>query len=249
MHDHVEYVLLAFLVIDTVLGIFARDVYLLLVSILLCSAVIVLHYFKEFLDSLIFKHTNVVQVLDGYELGGDRTVVTRKIGQRYVATAGGFLKIESGSLDKDKIENIIAHFSYPFRFSMVVERLNAAGILDALQTKRNMKEIELSRISDTGRGKGLARAMGIRRGIEQLEHDIRSISGGYAPLRIAYHIVTSAESERRYVAEEEAKAHARALLGAFDSALGSSSDLSYGDSLLRIIRIDSMVTRGELNGL
>lgn len=248
-YNYVEYVLLAILAIDSVLGILIRNFYLVLVSIALCSVIAIFHYFKEFFDSLVFKHTDIVQVLDGYELGGDRTVVTRKMGQKYIATAGGFLNIESGSLDKDKIENIIAHFSYPFRFSMVVERLNAVRILDTLQTKRNMKEIELSRIGDTNKGRGLARAMGIKRGIEQLEHDIKSISGGYAPVRVAYYIATSAESERRYAAEEEAKAHARGLLGAFDSALGSTSNLSSGNSLLRIIRMDSMITSGELDGL
>ena len=247
--NYLEYILLVILAVDSVAGGLMLNPYLLAASASLCAFAVLLHYFRDPFESMVFRHSNLVQVIDGYEIGGERNVATRRVGQKYVASAGGFISVESGTLDREKVESIISHFSYPFRLSMVVERLDSNRILDALRTKRSIKEIELSRVGNVSTGRGAAKASWIRRAIEQIEHDIKSVAGGYAPLKLAYYVLTSSESERRYSAEEEARSRARALLGAFDGALGSASSLASGGALIRMLRIDSMVTSGEIDGI
>jgi hypothetical protein len=246
-YEYILYGSIAVLSVDTIIGALLENLYMVMLSIALCFAVFLLRYFKDFIDSFIFKHTNFIQVIDSYEINGDRSAAIRKIGQRYIATSGGVVSAESGSLDKEKVERLISRFSYPFKFSMVVEKMDSKRLVEALQTKRNMRELELSRLDDASKGKGLAKAALIKRAIEQIEHDIKSINGGYAPLRVLYYIMASAEDERRYTAEEEAKAHIKALLGAFDGTLGSVSSVASGDVLLKMLQVDSMVTSGVID--
>jgi hypothetical protein len=240
-YEHMEYVIAALISATLIAGIAGANIYIISTAALLLISLFVLHYFKDYVDAFVFRHSNFIQLVGGYELGGERGTAVRKVGGKYIATA--CIAIEAGTesegIDRDRMEGIIARASYPFKFTIAVERLDVDKMLDALQTKRSMKEIELSRIKNTKHGRGFERAMRVRRELEVIDHDIKSVSGGAVPMRVAYYAMVSATSERRFIAENEAKARAKALAGMLDGALGSRSTIVQGNRLAQVLAFDS----------
>lgn len=195
----------------------------------------------DVVSASIFRHTNLIQVFNGYELSRDRQSAVFKAGGRVTATAVASLgPAGNDELDRKKIESIIANTDYPFRFCMRAERLNLKKALDRLKTRKSSVEIELSRI-DQKSGRHTQRQNRLKRELEQLERDISSISGGEAPLKLCFYITTSASSDSIYDAEERAKSHARDLSSKFDALLGSKSEVLSGEELLAALKIDSMM--------
>lgn len=233
------YVLLGLSVISVIAALLSVNLYLIILAVLLEGTAVFVYRFWFVFDTLVFRHTNLIQVFDGYELSGERRCAIRRINGKVSVTCASVLDTTGSSeIDRQKIENIISHIDYPFKFTMQVERLDYAKIIDRLQTKRNMKEIELTRLSGA-RKRDPGKESRIKREIEQLEHDIKSIGFGQMPLKAVYYIFTTAVSESKYDAEEKAKSQIRELTSQFDALLNSKGRIVNGTELLDIMKIDS----------
>ncbi len=233
------YLILALSVIIEAASILTFNAVLIaLASIMLFSSVVV-HKLWFVIDAFIFRHTNLIEVFGRFELSGDRSSAVRKESGTVSATAVAALEVGTRSeVDRNKIENILAHINYPFKFVMQAERLNIDKLLDRLQTKRSTREIELSRMDHSSQ-RHLPAINKIRRELEVLGHDIENISAGEVPLKLAYYIMTTAVSESRFDAEERAKSQIRELSSQFDALLSSKSRMLQGNELLRILELDS----------
>ncbi len=206
------------------------------------SALIV-HKMWGIIEARIFEGTNLVQVFGGFEISGNRSAIISRAANRYTATsAARVVSLGSTTIDRDKIENMIAHTNFPFKLVMHVERVGVARLLERLQTKKGMREIELSRIERPGSGRGLVAANRLKNEISLLEHEIEGIKSGGMPLRLAYYIMTSAVSESRHRAEEEALMQIRGLSSEFDAAFGAKSSLLSGEEMVKMMRFDSAVS-------
>ena len=233
------YLLLALSALTLVASIATLNPFLVAATALLLLSAVSVFKLWYIIDSLIFKHTNLIEVFNGYELSGDRScAILRKGGMISATTAAAFTVGKGAAPDGAQMENLIANFSHPFKFIMQVERLNTDKVSDDLRTKRSRKEIELSRIDQ--KQQNLPRINQIKREIEQLEHDISVISSGNAPLRLAYYAVTCAVSDTSYDAEEQAKSRIRELSSQFDGLLKSKSMVLKGPDLLDLLKLDSM---------
>ena len=196
-----------------------------------------------FIESWIFKHTNLVQLFGGFELCGSRDVVVARSGNGYTATSAAKLtSLGQTEVSRDRIENLIAHVGAPFKLIAHVEKVDVPRMLERLVTKRGMKEIELSRIERPSSGSGLAAAERLKAEIAYLEHEIASIKGGGIPLTLVYYMMTSAYSESRHKAEEEARLQARELTSEFDAIFGTKSSQLSGEDMVRILRFDSVIS-------
>jgi hypothetical protein len=233
------YLLLALSVLTLAASIATLNPFLVAATALLLVSAASVFKLWYIIDSLIFKHTNLIEVFNGYELSGDRNcAIMRKGGTISATTAAVFTVGNDAAPESAQIENIIANFSHPFKFVMQVERLNTDKVVDDLRTKRSEKEIALSRIEQ--KQQNLPRINQIKREIEQLEHDISAISSGNAPLRLAYYAVACAVSDTSYDAEEQAKSRIRELSSQFDGILKSKSRVLKGPDLLDLLKLDSM---------
>ncbi|MGC8647991.1 MAG: hypothetical protein ACP5SJ_00640 [Candidatus Micrarchaeia archaeon] len=215
-------------------------VYALLGAALLLASLAVLHYSDPYLEAILLKYGNITEKIGMYEISGEREVATRKEGGKYIATACVIISVKdnSGDIEKSRLEELISRLAFPFKFTIAVERLNTKKMLDSLQTKKGMKEIELSRIGNTSNGRELAKSMRLKREIEILEHEIKSISTGSMPLKVNYYAITSAESDKKFMAEEQALLRARELATSFDGAIGTFSAIAKGSMLKKVLMFD-----------
>jgi hypothetical protein len=234
-------VLLAAVLLASIASLLSLNTVLIVTSLVAAPTLIAIYKLWYAIEAAVFRRTNLIQVVGNQQLGGDRATAIRAANDGFIATAVASLKGDAReNVDRDKIENIISHVNYPFRFALHVERLDVNKMLDALQTKRGMKEIELARVSANGRCAGNAKVGLLKREIEQIGDDIRNISSG-TPLRLARYITTSARSESRSAAEERAKSQIRELASEFGALLNSDSCILSGIELLDALEIDSMI--------
>jgi hypothetical protein len=191
------------------------------------------------IEAYVFQHSNIIELVCGYELKHDRSAAIRYYNGRFSAVAAAHLEVGTEvQLDGKKIENIIQHTAYPFKFSLQVERMELAPLLNKMQTKRSMLEIELSRI-DVKKQKNIPHTEMIRRRIEQIDSDIMRISSGDVPVKASFYVMSSASSQNEYDAEEKAKSQIRELSSHFDALLGSRSKKMEGEELLSLLQFDS----------
>ena len=137
------------------------------------------------------------------------------------------------------MENIISHLNFPFKFVLNVEGMDLRKVLDPLETRRSIKEIELGRLPERSKEERRSRLM---REIEQIESDIRAIKSSNVPVRVLHYLMTSSSGQSRVLASERAKSQIRSVSAEFDAILNSRSTPICGDELARLIKIDSAIT-------
>jgi hypothetical protein len=235
--DYFQWLFLLFSLAALVASIITLNPYLILISGLLSASSAFLVKGWDIVESMIFRKTNVVQLFDGYEIGGSRETAVRLFEGHYIATAASSLSIgKIVTVDQKAIENIIAHLDFPFRFVLQAERVDVGKLVDSLKTKRGMREIELSRTSGD---KDSRKATAIRREIEQIESDIREIGSSGIPIRAAHYLLTSGSDENRSAAETKALSQISSLSAEFDAALCSRSRILSGGELVSLLKADS----------
>ncbi len=225
--------------VTSIASIMTLNLFLIAFTAILVLISVILYKLWYVIDALVFRHTNLIEIFNGYELSGDRLSAIRRINEAVSSTTAAVLEANSTTeIDRSKIENIIAHINYPFKFVMQVERLNVNKITDKLETSRSLKEIELSRIDQSNNKKTL-QANQLKRELEQIQHDINAIKVGETPVKLIYYIMTSSLSETIYDAEERAKSQIRELSSQFDALLKSKSKIVTGNELITLLQIDS----------
>jgi hypothetical protein len=236
------YILLALSGIAVIASILTLNIFVIAISVILIFASVVVYKLWYVIDSLVFKHTNLIELFNGYELSKDRNSAIRRKDGRIISTTAALLSAEKEeSIEKGDIENIIAHINYPFKFVMQVEKLNVHRIMDRLQTERSLKEIELSRLDNN---KSSVRINQLRRELELIQHDMNAIKTGDTPIKLTRYILTTSVSDTFYDAEERAKSQIRELSSQFDALLKSNSRIIVGTELIELLQLDSEMVSG-----
>ena len=194
------------------------------------------------IDSMLFRHTGVIEMFGGFELGGNREVAVARVDGEVVAVTAAYLyPTDASTAEIGKIEGVISNTAAPFKLVMQAESLDRIKILDSLETKRNMKEIALSRIYQDPTDSKTAKDL--KREIELIEHEIETMTGGAVPMHLIYYIATAAVSRNAYDAEERAKYQIRELANQIAAVTNSTFRIASGADLLRLMQIDSSLVK------
>lgn len=238
--ENIYYVSIAVPLASLAFGLVLKSPLLASLSVLSAAVSLAVYNFWDAIESVAFRHTGMVHKAGKYELMGDRESAVRLAEGRYIATSAALLDPSpKGKITRDDLEGIISRLNVPFRFSVHVEKLDLAGLLDELKTRRTMKELAISRMGASASSNARAKADSLRREIEQISSDIDAVSSGGTPLALAYYLATSAASSSRAYAESEARRNLLSVAGAFDSVTGSRSNLLSGEKLASLLNYDS----------
>lgn len=239
-HDVKFYYIALVLTFLTAASILTLNIIIILLTLLVSGALVAFYKLSYIVEAVIFKKTNLIQMIENCELSGDRVTTIRRLNGKFCATAVAFLENSTNEVvDREKVENVIANSHATFRFVMQVEKVDINKLLDKLHTRRSMKEIELSRLTDPATKVNILKTNSLKREIEQVEHDIEKISIGGAPLKVAQYIMTSAISESKLTAQERAKSQLRELVSEFGALIGVKSYILSGNDLVQILKFDS----------
>ncbi|MGI0100457.1 MAG: hypothetical protein ACREBH_01925 [Candidatus Micrarchaeaceae archaeon] len=241
-HDIKFYIVVGILAVTALASVLTLNIIVILAGLLISSIMVVVYKLDYIIGAVIFRHTNLIQMVDGCELSGERLTAVRRVGGRFCATAAALLKNRPNDrFDRDKIENVISNAHCAFKFVMQVEHVDINKLLDRLRTRRSMKEIEIGKLNSSESRNSTAKLANLKRQVDHIDHEIESISSGEAPLMVSQYIVTSAISDNMLGAQERAKSQLRELVSEFGALLGTESEVLQGNDLLDIMRFDSMV--------
>ncbi len=239
--DIVGYALVSCAVAALAFGIVTLDGLLVAVSAVASLVSLLVLKMWPALESLFIKRTNIIQVLNGFELGNEREAAIAVTPDGHTATCAARIDSFSGvELGRERLEAIVAHTGAPFRFVMQVEKLDAKGITERFETRKRMREIELSRLPNQDSGRQVIKAQRLKNDISRIEHDIAAVSSGL-PLRLSAYMMTSAAAPERRVANDAARMQVRALATEL-GAIGIACSILTGGELLSLLRFDATVS-------
>ncbi len=230
-----------FSIISLIAGVIILNSFLIGLSLFLGFSCFILYKMWDIIENVIFKHSNLIQVFNGYELSNNRYVAIRKINKFFSATSIALIKINETDIDKIKLENIIANINIPFKIVIQIEKVNLEKLLDNLKTKLYSKQIIISKLENSSNKKFGIKIEQAKKYISGIEQDIKNIELGLTPLKLCYYIMTSALSENKFIAEEESKQHIKTITNQFNAIFSSYSEIVYGNELLRLLELDSEI--------
>ncbi|MEM0149600.1 MAG: hypothetical protein QXW10_01750 [Candidatus Micrarchaeaceae archaeon] len=237
--DIIMYIIIAAYSVGVIASVLTLNTYLVLASLMLFTIGILIYKGWEIMLPTILRRTGMIRLVGNFEIGGNQSVAVRKDGNSIIAAAYALIDIsDSEGLNPGKLEGIISKVSVPFKLVLSVKRLNMDKILDSMETARHMKENMIARLSGGG-NRNIPRINSLRRELEQIESNIRSMTSGKVPLQLLYYVGTEAKSESRYTAEEDALSGLKEALGAISSATGYQYKVLSGNDLVSLLATGS----------
>jgi len=225
-----------------IITILSGSAYLAVVEGMLLLATFSIYKMWYLIEAKIIEKTNLVQLFNGFELDGSRSAIISRVANGYTSTSAARVdSLGSVAVDRERVERLIEHLNSPFKLVLQVERFDASKLLERLETKRSIKEIELSRVHGPSSGKGLITSNRLKSEISHLEQEIAGIKGGGMPLKLSYYMMTCATAQSRYKAEELSRMQLGELVSEFDATFGTKSSVLSSDSLLKLMKFDSMI--------
>jgi hypothetical protein len=203
------------------------------VSVILLSLSALYFSSGHIVNNLLLKRGTVIEVSDGFRLNEELSAAVKRIGNEYLAVSCVLLRGAAGERDGAQIETIVSNTDFPFEFSLGLESLNHDRMLDALEEKRRLKEIEIAR-SDP---KKYDRMNELRRELAVIESEIRSVRGEKL-LALKMRLKTFAKSTGEFKASREASRNAEQLAKAFSAMLGLEHEMLSGERLLEELAME-----------
>ncbi len=239
MEDWTFVTLLVLEVMVTIASIATLNRLLIAASLTAILATALLYRLWYVIEAIMFKHTHLVELFNGYELSGARETAVRKRNGAFSATAAALLTTNAKrGMELERLESIIQQTRAPFKFVLQAERLSAKRLLDAMQTKVSMKRLEMSKLSTSSEKKHIAKLDALKREITELEKEIETVSAS-APMRLRHYIMTSALSENKFTASELALSQLNELSSKLGAFLGAEPALLSGTELITVLELDS----------
>ena len=237
----IPYTLILFEIILLFVSITTGSVLSIIISSIAAFAIFVIYSSWDILESLIFKHTNLIQVMRDYEIMGDRNTAIFYIGNKYGSiSVAKVYNISGDGIDTIKFEKLIEKVNIPFKIITHIEKIKTKNIIEDIETRKYMKEIAFSKISGKS-SKDKLRIEKLKNEITYLEHEIAELYSGGTPLKISYYIICAALSSDRYTAEKYSISSLNQITIEFDSSFGTKSKLLSGNELVNTLRLESMI--------
>ncbi len=238
--NYMLYLMFAICAIIAFTNLLILNIFLIVVDSAMLLLAISIFTFNDIFHDLIFKHSGIIQVFNGYELTGNRNVALFRANGKVCALAAAVIDTNNvDELSKEKIEHLIENISYSFKLVLQTRKLDTKKIIDRLQTRKSMHEITISRL-DIKNNKHIQYMNKLKREIEVLEHDISSINSGSIPIKTIYYVMTTAIADTVLEASEHAKSQIKEISAQFNILLSSHSSIIEGDELIRLLEIDAM---------
>ncbi len=143
-------------------------------------------------NSLLVRNLHIIEVSGSYKVSGNIYSAVKRENGAYKGVSIAVLKPNSKVESRSEIfEDLINKIRIPFEFSISLRKLDRKKVVDSFETKRRMKEIELSQVDPSDYKKVNL----LKRQISTVENEIRIISEGSEPLEAMIKLKSFAQAE------------------------------------------------------
>lgn len=204
-----------------------QNIYLIaIVAALLAAAAL---YFRSghIINNFLLKKGRVIEVYNGYRIGENLASAVKRVGNSYFGVACALLESSSREQNGDALASLVYNTSFPFEFSLGLRSVDRDRMLDTLEEKRRLKEIEIGR-SDQ---KKYEKISALRRELSVIESEVRSMRG-QKMLALAIKLKAFSSAGDEFEASREACRNMEQLASAFSSSLGLEFEILRGEKLL-----------------
>jgi hypothetical protein len=200
-------------------------------SILIFASVIYLNA-GNLINTIILKKSRILVFSNGYELSENGMSAFKKVGKEYLSMSIAMLIVNNPvSNAHDAFESLLERIKDPFEFSIEVREISKKNIVENLETRRRMKEIELSN-SDKSDYKSITK---IKREIALIENEIKSLSSGNRPLSVFFKVKAISKSYSASSAASDSARNAEHIASLFASIFNVSYSMLKGEELITSI--------------
>ena len=204
--------------------VFSSAILLLLASIYYNSGHIV--------NNLLLRKSKVIEIYNGYKLSTEGLSLCKRNGNEFVSISAAILTPNNiSNITPEDYESVIESVHEPFDLSISIVEEGKSRILEDLNTKLKMKEIELAKI-DPGK---YDRINSIKRDITVIEGDIEDISSGGKALSVYIILKTRATSANEIDAIVESAKNIERLAESFAASCRLEYNILSGEHLIRAL--------------
>ncbi|MEM3208844.1 MAG: hypothetical protein QW046_04170 [Candidatus Micrarchaeaceae archaeon] len=203
------------------------DALLLLVTTLLLLSAVAYNYSWRIINAAIIKKSGLLVVSNGYSLHSSMHSAIKREGDEFMSVSAALLEAPQRMEQGRSIAEIIEGIRVPFEFSIGIREISIKQFSEGLETKRRMKEIEISN-ADPG---DYEKISALRRELSVINSALSSIAGSKP---IASRMLLKSFAKSRYEAEaaRDSYSQLRHIAELFSSALGTSARILEGEELL-----------------
>lgn len=211
------------------LSIIFESIALVGLSVILLLLSIVYSTSAHIINPLLGRKFNINLTQEGYLLSENLKVAVKKEKEEFKAICISVLhstyKISGQS---EKFEEIIAKSRFPFEFSVQVGEIESKKIIASYETKRRIKEIEISR-TDPKKSDSLSK---LNRELEVIEGEIVQLASGVTPTKALFKLKSSGKGASQSQAANLALSRMSTLLTLFSTTYNLSAKELVGEELL-----------------
>ena len=201
-----------------------------LAMVMALLSIIYLHTGK-LINNLLIKNSRVIVLSNGYELSNNLYSAVKKGNSFYESISIAILIVNSQISNNGlAFEQLLDKLKVPFEYSIELKELNKKRILDELETKLHMKEIQLA--NEKPNSKELGR---LKREIGIIESEINAINSGGNPFNVEFKIKCRAASTSLIEATSVSQKNAELVANLFATSLNVGYRLLKGEELLNAI--------------
>ena len=219
------------LMLIIVSAVLSGGIILIISAVLMLIASIYLNS-GHIVNNLLIKRSKVIIIQNGFELGRKLSSVVRKAGDSYIGMSVATFTINKTIQDTNGIfESIINNIKEPFEFSISMKEVDRQRLIESLETKKRMKEIQLSRTNP----KMYNKINQIRKELEVIGKEISNITKGDKSLEVIVKLKAIKASGDRMEAELEPPKIIVRIANTFATSLGLEYKVLSGEELLENI--------------
>jgi len=201
-----------------------------LAMVMALLSIIYLHTGK-LINNLLIKNSRVIVLSNGYELSNNLYSAVKKGNSFYESISIAILIVNSQISNNGlAFEQLLDKLKVPFEYSIELKELNKKRILEELETKLHMKEIQLA--NEKPNSKELGR---LKREIGIIESEINAINSGGNPFNVEFKIKCRAASTSLIEATSVSQRNVELVANLFATSLNVGYRLLKGEELLNAI--------------
>ncbi|MGC8710009.1 MAG: hypothetical protein ACP5RF_00105 [Candidatus Micrarchaeia archaeon] len=230
VYSYMIYVASAFAILFSLL--FGSWMLSMLSSMLILASIVYMNA-GNLLNNIILKKSHALVISNGYALSESMLSAFRKSGNEYLSISVAVLLVSNPtSSTHGDFESLLESIRVPFEFSIGLKEISKKNIIENLETRRRMKEIELSNIGKSD----YKSASKLKREIALVENEIKSISSGNRPLSVFFKVKATSRSYSLSHAVGESERNAEHVASIFASTFNVNYSMLKGEELLDSIR-------------
>ncbi|MGC8538253.1 MAG: hypothetical protein ACP5MK_00060 [Candidatus Micrarchaeia archaeon] len=224
------YITYSLMGIFLILSVFTLNAYVISLGVVACLVSLAYLKMHNVIEAIFLKKSRITVSNGAYTLNSALDAAVKKTEDGYEAISAAVLEPRGEIRNSEGITDIINKSKSPFEFSVVVSSLNAKKFIEHIETRRNIAEINLSKVGGDSR-----KSNAIRREIEMLDGEIASIAKGGAPMDITIRLKVFGHGYSIAEASANAKRSMEGMLSLFASSLGAGYSVLKGEDLLGVV--------------